>query len=54
MATTQLGQIAELAAQGALQPTIGLQRPFSAAIDTITAVEKGLKISGGGRVVLVF
>ncbi|WP_175684647.1 NAD(P)-dependent alcohol dehydrogenase [Burkholderia anthina] len=52
MATRHLGEIAELAAQGVLKPAIGLERQFSQAVETIKAVEGGLRVPG--RVVLSF
>jgi NADPH:quinone reductase-like Zn-dependent oxidoreductase len=52
MATRHLAAIAELAAQGILKPTIGLERAFSQAVETVAAVEGGLRVPG--RVVLTF
>ncbi|MCF1440717.1 NAD(P)-dependent alcohol dehydrogenase [Ralstonia pseudosolanacearum] len=52
MALQHLAEIAQLAAQGTLKPTIGLEKPFSDAVETITAVEHGLRTPG--RVVLTF
>ncbi|SDH40506.1 NAD(P)-dependent alcohol dehydrogenase [Chitinophaga filiformis] len=50
MATQHLPEIAALAAQGVLKSVIGLEAPFSDAVATITAVEKGQRVQG--RVVL--
>jgi len=52
MATRHLAEIAQLAAQGTLRPTVGLDRPFSEALETITAVESGLRVPG--RAILTF
>ncbi|WPH24074.1 NAD(P)-dependent alcohol dehydrogenase [Variovorax paradoxus] len=52
MGFKHLAAIAELAAQGTLKPSIGLEKPFSEAVATIAAVEGGLRVSG--RVVLTF
>ncbi|MDB0544378.1 NAD(P)-dependent alcohol dehydrogenase [Ralstonia solanacearum] len=52
MGTRHLDEIAQLAAQGTLKPTIGLERPFADAVETIAAVEGGLRTPG--RVVLTF
>jgi len=50
MGTKHLSDIAALADQGRLKPVVGVERPFSDAVATITAVEGGLR----GRTVLIF
>lgn len=52
MATKHLPEIAQLAANGVLKPMIGLEKPFSEAVATIAAVEKGHRAPG--KVVLIF
>ena len=52
MGIKHLADIAEFAAQGKLRSTIGRERPFSEAVDTIVAAESGARVPG--RVVLIF
>lgn len=52
MATRHLAEIAALAAQGTLKPLIGLERQFSEAVQTMTALEGGQRLAG--RVVLTW
>lgn len=52
MATNHLAEIAHLAATGVVKPLIGLEKPFSDAVATIAAVEKGQHPPG--KVVLMF
>jgi NADPH:quinone reductase-like Zn-dependent oxidoreductase len=52
MGMKHLVEIAGLAANGTLRSVIGLKRPFSEAVPTITAVERGERVPG--RAVLTF
>jgi NADPH:quinone reductase-like Zn-dependent oxidoreductase len=52
MATGHLPEIADLAARGTLKASIAQESRFAEALETITAVEKGLRVPG--RVVLTF
>lgn len=52
MGMKHLPDIAKLAAAGLVRPVIGQKADFSAAVETITAVEKGERTSG--RVVMTF
>lgn len=46
MALNRLPDIARLAANGAFKPLIGLSRPMSEAVATISAIEGGLRVPG--------
>lgn len=50
MGTEHLPEIARLANEGVLRPTIGLETPFSEALTTIANAESGFR--GPGRIVL--
>jgi NADPH:quinone reductase-like Zn-dependent oxidoreductase len=52
MGMKHLADIAEWAAQGKLRSTIGRERPFSEAVETIASAESGARVPG--RVVLNF
>lgn len=52
MGTKHIPAIADLARDGILPPTIGLEAPFADAVATITNLEAGSRVPG--RVVLVF